>query len=62
MDFFLKQTKHGFIDIKPAAYNVVLEEDTYKGQLKIEFKFVANVRLDFFFFSFFLNVRKINYV
>ncbi|WJX86974.1 hypothetical protein P8452_69211 [Trifolium repens] len=35
-------TKHGFIDIKPAAYNVVLEDDTYKGQLKIGFKFIAN--------------------
>ncbi|XP_004510829.1 elicitor-responsive protein 3 [Cicer arietinum] len=32
----------GYIDIKPAAYNVVLEDDTYKGQIKIGFKFIAN--------------------
>ncbi|XP_061373563.1 elicitor-responsive protein 3 [Gastrolobium bilobum] len=32
----------GYIEIKPAAYNVVLEDDTYKGQIKIGFKFIAN--------------------
>jgi hypothetical protein len=29
---------------------VVLEDDTYKGQLKIGFKFIANVSFDSFFF------------
>ncbi|OIV89414.1 hypothetical protein TanjilG_21908 [Lupinus angustifolius] len=39
----------GYIEIRPAAYNVVLEDDTYKGQIKIGFKFIANVRLDLLF-------------
>ncbi|KAL2335967.1 hypothetical protein Fmac_010413 [Flemingia macrophylla] len=34
--------EEGYIEIKPAAYNVVLEDDTYKGQIKIGFKFIAN--------------------
>lgn len=33
----------GFIEVKPSPYNVVLEDDTYKGEIKIGFKFVANV-------------------
>ncbi|CAL0315080.1 unnamed protein product [Lupinus luteus] len=32
----------GYIEIRPAAYNVVLEDDTYEGQIKIGFKFIAN--------------------
>nr|XP_004308376.2 PREDICTED: elicitor-responsive protein 3 [Fragaria vesca subsp. vesca] len=32
----------GFIEVKPSPYNVVLEDDTYKGEIKIGFKFVAN--------------------
>ncbi|XP_027337384.1 elicitor-responsive protein 1 [Abrus precatorius] len=35
-------TERGYVEIKPAAYNVVLEDDTYKGQIKIGFKFIAN--------------------
>lgn len=35
----------GFLEVKPAPYNVVLEDDTYKGQIKIGFKFIANVRM-----------------
>ncbi|KAI9089935.1 hypothetical protein K1719_028905 [Acacia pycnantha] len=31
-------TEKGYIEIKPAPYNVVLEDDTYKGQIKIGFK------------------------
>ncbi|KAL6128720.1 hypothetical protein ACLB2K_072075 [Fragaria x ananassa] len=34
----------GFIEVKPSPYNVVLEDDTYKGEIKIGFKFVANVK------------------
>ncbi|XP_057452906.1 elicitor-responsive protein 3-like [Lotus japonicus] len=33
--------ERGYIEIKPSAYNVVLEDDTYKGQIKIGFKFFA---------------------
>ncbi|EXC06811.1 hypothetical protein L484_017277 [Morus notabilis] len=32
----------GFLEVKPAPYNVVLEDDTYKGQIKIGFKFIAS--------------------
>ncbi|KAK2996715.1 hypothetical protein RJ639_025747 [Escallonia herrerae] len=32
----------GFIELRPAPYNVVLEDDTYKGQIKIVLKFVSN--------------------
>ncbi|RDX92223.1 Elicitor-responsive protein 3, partial [Mucuna pruriens] len=35
-------TEQGYIEIRPTAYNVVLEDDTYKGQIKIGFKFIAN--------------------
>ncbi|KAK7274445.1 hypothetical protein RIF29_15533 [Crotalaria pallida] len=35
-------TDQGYIEIRPAAYNVVLEDDSYKGQIKIGFKFIAN--------------------
>ncbi|XP_022979216.1 uncharacterized protein LOC111479016 isoform X3 [Cucurbita maxima] len=32
--------ERGFIEVRPAPYNVVLEEDdTYKGEIKIGFKF-----------------------
>nr|KYP77078.1 Elicitor-responsive protein 3 [Cajanus cajan] len=37
--------EQGYIEIKPSAYNVVLEDGTYKGQIKIGFKFIANVSL-----------------
>ncbi|XP_050387357.1 elicitor-responsive protein 3 [Argentina anserina] len=32
----------GFIEVKPSPYNVVLEDDTYKGEIKIGFRFVAS--------------------
>ncbi|KAK2972503.1 hypothetical protein RJ640_002314 [Escallonia rubra] len=35
----------GFIELRPAPYNVVLEDDTYKGQIKIGLKFVSNVSI-----------------
>ncbi|XVF73190.1 hypothetical protein PTKIN_Ptkin12aG0181200 [Pterospermum kingtungense] len=35
-------TDRGFIEVRPAPYNVVLEDDTYKGQIKIGFKFIAH--------------------
>lgn len=37
--------ERGFIEVRPAPYNVVLEEDdTYKGEIKIGFKFFTKVR------------------
>ncbi|XP_021280237.1 elicitor-responsive protein 3 [Herrania umbratica] len=35
-------TDREFIEVRPAPYNVVLEDDTYKGQIKIGFKFIAH--------------------
>ncbi|KAK9113683.1 hypothetical protein Syun_020480 [Stephania yunnanensis] len=35
----------GHIELKPAPFNVVLEDDTYKGELKIGFKFIPNVEV-----------------
>ncbi|CAK7348887.1 unnamed protein product [Dovyalis caffra] len=32
----------GILEMKPAPYNVVLEDDTYKGEIKIGLKFIAN--------------------
>ncbi|GLT79643.1 hypothetical protein SLA2020_511250 [Shorea laevis] len=32
----------GLIEVKPAPYNVVLEDDTYKGQIKIGFRFIPH--------------------
>ncbi|KAM1140726.1 hypothetical protein EV1_040375 [Malus domestica] len=31
-----------FIELKPLPYNVVLEDDTYKGEIRIGFRFTAN--------------------
>ncbi|KAK7382084.1 hypothetical protein VNO80_00779 [Phaseolus coccineus] len=38
----LEGSEQGYIEIKPAAYNVVLQDHTYKGEIKIGFKFIAN--------------------
>ena len=35
----------GFLEIRPTPYNVVLEDDTYKGEIKIGLKFIPNVRM-----------------
>ena len=35
----------GFLEIRPTPYNVVLEDDTYKGEIKIGLKFIANVNM-----------------
>ncbi|KAF5451590.1 hypothetical protein F2P56_026683 [Juglans regia] len=42
----LEGAERDFIEIKPAPYNVVLEDDTYEGQIKIGIKFIANVRIN----------------
>ncbi|OVA14028.1 C2 calcium-dependent membrane targeting [Macleaya cordata] len=33
----------GFVELKPAPYNVVLEDDRYKGEIKIGLKFIKTV-------------------
>ncbi|CAA0392778.1 unnamed protein product [Arabidopsis thaliana] len=35
----------GYIEIKPAPYNVVLEDDTFKGELKVGLRFIATDKL-----------------
>lgn len=35
---------NGFLEVRPSPYNVVLEDDTYKGEIKIGLKFFPNVR------------------
>ncbi|KAM7274876.1 hypothetical protein ACFE04_016742 [Oxalis oulophora] len=32
----------GHLEVKPSPYNVLLEDDTYKGQVKIGFKFITS--------------------
>lgn len=32
----------GVIELRPTPYNVVLEDDSYKGQIKLGLKFIAN--------------------
>lgn len=33
----------GLIELKPAPFNVVLEDDTYKGQIMVGLKLIPNV-------------------
>jgi hypothetical protein len=33
-----------FLQMKPAPYNIVLEDGTYRGELKLGLKFITNVR------------------
>ncbi|CAF1715008.1 unnamed protein product [Brassica oleracea var. botrytis] len=35
----------GYIEVKPAPYNVVLDDDTFKGELKLGFRFTAADKL-----------------
>ncbi|KAM0846201.1 hypothetical protein ACQ4PT_055841 [Festuca glaucescens] len=35
-----------FLQMKPAPYNIVLEDGTYKGELKLGLKFITNVNLE----------------
>ncbi|KAM7276926.1 hypothetical protein ACFE04_018792 [Oxalis oulophora] len=37
----------GHLEVKPSPYNVLLEDDTYKGQVKIGFKFITRTKEDF---------------
>lgn len=38
-------TDRGYIELKPAPHCVVLDDDTYKGRIKIGFRFTANKEL-----------------
>ncbi|XP_059636094.1 elicitor-responsive protein 3 [Cornus florida] len=42
----MKGNDEGIIELIPAPYNVVLEDDTYKGEIKIGIKFISNVRIE----------------
>ena len=35
----------GFLELTPAQYNVVLEDDTYRGMIKVGLKFIATVSM-----------------
>ncbi|RQO99907.1 hypothetical protein POPTR_014G084100v4 [Populus trichocarpa] len=35
----------GILEMMPAPYNVLLEDDTYKGEIKIGLKFIANTEV-----------------
>lgn len=35
----------GVIELRPTPYNVILEDDSYKGEIKLGLKFIANVSL-----------------
>lgn len=35
----------GIIEVKPAPYNVVLDDDTFKGQISIGLKYSANLKI-----------------
>ncbi|KAK3154841.1 hypothetical protein QOZ80_2BG0195760 [Eleusine coracana subsp. coracana] len=39
-------SERDFLQMKPAPYNIVLEDGTYKGVLKLGIKFISNVNLD----------------
>ena len=43
----------------PAPYNVVLEDDTYKGEIKIGLRFTANVSKHFYVTSFLVSIGSI---
>lgn len=35
----------GSLELKPTSYNVVLEDGTYKGEIKIGLKFISKVSI-----------------
>lgn len=40
---FIKEgNDNGFLEVRPTPYNVVLEDDTYQGEIKIGLKFFPN--------------------
>ncbi|XP_059302242.1 elicitor-responsive protein 3 [Lycium ferocissimum] len=47
----LEGNEKGFIEVLPVAYNVVLEDDTYKGEIKVGLRFnPSNVCIFYKFF------------
>ncbi|CAN8308929.1 unnamed protein product [Cochlearia groenlandica] len=38
-------SERGYIEVKPNPYNVVLDDDTFKGQLKLGLRFIATDKL-----------------
>ncbi|TVU28787.1 hypothetical protein EJB05_20320, partial [Eragrostis curvula] len=39
-------SERDFLQMKPTPYNIVLEDGTYKGALKLGLKFISNVNLE----------------
>ncbi|CAA7017358.1 unnamed protein product [Microthlaspi erraticum] len=37
--------ERGYMEVKPAPYNVVLDDDTFKGELKVGLRFMATDKL-----------------
>lgn len=37
------KTRGGVLEVKPTLYNMVLENDTYRGEIRLGMKFMANV-------------------
>lgn len=35
--------ERGYMEVKPAPYNVVLDDDTFKGELKLGLRFITTV-------------------
>ncbi|KAL9659543.1 hypothetical protein QQ045_024350 [Rhodiola kirilowii] len=39
-------TTRGILEMKPTVYNVVLDDDTFRGEIKMGLKFIANTEVD----------------
>lgn len=37
------KARGGVLEVKPTLYNMVLENDTYRGEIRLGMKFMANV-------------------
>ncbi|KAL6634883.1 hypothetical protein ACP70R_027554 [Stipagrostis hirtigluma subsp. patula] len=42
-EIIMEGIEREFLQMKPAPYNIVLEDGTYKGALKLGIKFISNV-------------------
>ncbi|KAH0452131.1 hypothetical protein IEQ34_019430 [Dendrobium chrysotoxum] len=43
MDILKEGIRRGSIELKPAPYNVVLEDRTFKGEIKVGLRFISDV-------------------
>ncbi|KAJ1702326.1 hypothetical protein LUZ63_002105 [Rhynchospora breviuscula] len=44
-EILMEGCEKGFVEIKPAAYNIVLEDGTYQGEMKLGIRYIPNVEL-----------------